>query len=291
MKGSRHAETGKTLRCGGTILTLDRPLVMGIVNATPDSFYEGSRTPAAEDLHRRVEHLLCSGADILDIGGYSTRPGAAEVDSDEEWRRLDMALRTVREVSRDAVISVDTFRAEIARRCVEIHGAAIINDISGGDMDSAMYPAVAELGVAYVLMHTRGTPATMQSLTDYGDVTAEVLSDLAFKADRLRDMGVADVILDPGFGFAKTVEQNFRLLAELEVFAATGMPVLAGLSRKSMIWRSLGITPAESLPGTVALNMAALERGASILRVHDVAEAVQTVSLYMQLRKETGGEC
>ena len=202
-----------------------------------------------------------------------------------------MALRAVREVSRDAVISVDTFRAEIARRSVEEYGVAIINDISGGDMDPAMFATVAELGVAYVLMHTRGTPATMQSLTDYDDVTAEVLSDLAFKSDRLRDMGVADVILDPGFGFAKSVEQNYRLLAELEAFAATGMSVLAGLSRKSMIWRPLGITPSESLPGTVALNMAALERGASILRVHDVAEAVQTVALYMLLKKEGGGEC
>ncbi len=273
-----------TLGCGGRLLTIDRPLVMGIVNSTPDSFFSGSRNADEPAVCRRIEQMLEDGVDILDIGGYSTRPGAPEVSTEEEWRRVELALRAVREVAgEDAVISVDTFRSEIARLSVEEYGADIINDISGGDMDADMYQTVADLKVAYVLMHTRGTPQTMQQLTDYDDVVAEVFSDLLFKADRLRDMGVADIILDPGFGFAKTTEDNFRLLREMEVFARTGMPVLAGLSRKSMIWRSLAITPEESLPGTVALNMAALERGASIIRVHDVREGKQTVQLYLNL--------
>lgn len=273
-----------TLRCGGRLLSIDRPLVMGIVNSTPDSFFSGSRNADEQALCKRVERLIGEGADILDIGGYSTRPGAPEVTPEEEWRRVEMALRAAREVGGDdIVISVDTFRSRIARLSVEEYGADIINDISGGDMDSDMYQTVADFKVAYVLMHTRGTPQSMQQLTDYDDVVAEVYSDLLFKIDRLHDMGVADIIIDPGFGFAKTTEDNFRLLREMEVFTRTGLPVLAGLSRKSMIWRALDITPEESLPGTVALNMTALERGASIIRVHDVREGKETVKLYLKL--------
>ena len=279
-------ETEKSIRIGGSLLELERPLVMAIVNATPDSFWAGSRTPDAEGLRRRVAQCREQGADILDIGGYSTRPGADCVSADEEMKRLATALQAAREVWPEAVISVDTFRASVARECVEQFGVAIINDVSGGTLDPEMYAAVAEMRCAYVLMHMRGTPSDMQQLTDYGDVAADVLSDLMHKASRLRDMGVADIILDPGFGFAKTIEQNYRLLACLEAFADTGMPVLAGLSRKSMIWRKFGITPAESLPATAALNMAALERGADILRVHDVAEGRQVVDMYLELRRE-----
>lgn len=275
-----------TLRCGGSLLVIDRPLVMGIVNSTPDSFYSGSRTTDSRGLEHRIESMIEAGTDIVDIGGCSTRPGSATPDVSTEWQRVELALKAARRVGGDdLVISVDTFRAEIARRGVLDYGVSIINDIGGGDLDDRMFRTVADLRVGYVLMHTRGTPATMNTLTDYDDVVADVLSDLLFKADRLRDMGVADIILDPGFGFAKTADDNYRLLDGLENFARTGMPVLAGLSRKSMIWRMLETTPEESLAGTVALNMAALERGASILRVHDVREAVQCVKLYLKMQR------
>ena len=219
--------------------------------------------------------MVACGVDVLDIGGYSTRPGAADISPAEEWDRLAPALEAIRTEWPSIPVSVDTFRASVAREAVSVWGVEIINDISGGDIDPDMFPTVAELGVAYVLMHMRGTPATMQSLTDYRNVTAEVLEDLARKDARLREMGVADVIIDPGFGFAKNVSQNYELLRNLEAFKALGRPLLVGMSRKSMIWRPLETTPAESLPGTIALHTAALMKGADIIRVHDVAEAVQ----------------
>lgn len=252
---------------------------MGIINATPDSFYPESRTPDAPAIENRALAMLEHGAGMLDVGGYSTRPGAPEVSPDEEFFRLAKALEAIRKVAPDAVISIDTFRADIARRCVEQFGADIINDVGGGTLDPAMAETVAELQVPYVLMHMRGTPATMQTLTDYADVTADIIRDLAFKADALRMLGVADIIIDPGFGFAKTVGQNFRLLRELGEFRRMGMPVLAGLSRKSMIWRALDTSPTEALNGTTVLNTIALLGGADILRVHDVAEAVEAVRL------------
>lgn len=284
-----------SMRVGGRLLEWDRPLVMAIINSTPDSFYEGSRNATESSLRERIVDALSAGADILDLGAYSTRPGAPEVSAEEEWRRLESALKCVRSVVADCapealppfgpVLSVDTFRSVVARRAVEEYGAHIVNDVSGGDLDPEMFATVAALQVPYILMHMRGTPADMQSLTDYSDVTADVISDLALKADRLRDMGVADIIVDPGFGFAKDVEQNYRMLADLSEFKRMGMPVLAGLSRKSMIWRPLGISPSDALPGTIALNMAALERGADILRVHDVAAARQTVDVFTMLQK------
>lgn len=268
-----------SLRTHRGILSLERPRVMGILNVTPDSFYSGSRCPAAEEARQRVAQIRDEGADIIDIGGYSTRPGAPEVTAEEEYSRLCVGLEAVRELWPEAVVSVDTFRADVAAKCVREWGADIVNDVAGGTLDPEMWPAVAELGCAYILMHMRGTPSTMQTLTDYSDVTADVLSDLAFKADKLHAMGVADVIADPGFGFAKTVEQNYRLLDDLEVFRQLGLPLLAALSRKSMIWRPLGITPEESLPGTVALDAVALLKGADLIRVHDVRAAVETVKL------------
>ncbi|MDE7159997.1 MAG: dihydropteroate synthase [Muribaculaceae bacterium] len=276
----------RTYNIRGHLHALDRPVVMGIINVTPDSFYPGSRTPDSDVIRRRAETMRHEGADWLDIGGYSTRPGAQEVSEAEETDRLCRGLEAVREVWPEAVVSVDTFRARVARECVE-RGADIINDISGGTLDPDMWPEVARLKVPYILMHTRGTPATMQSLTDYDDVAADVLSDMMHKVAALRQLGVADIILDPGFGFAKTPEQNYTLLSSLPVFAATGLPLLAGLSRKSMIWRPLGITPAEALPGTIALNAAALLYGADILRVHDVAEARQTADVISLLKKHT----
>ncbi len=265
----------------GSLIDLKEPMVMGIINATPDSFYSGSRTPGREGVRARASRLLAEGAACLDVGGYSSRPGCDDIPASEEWRRLDMALSEIRDVAgNDVAISVDTFRADVALKCVERWGVDIINDISGGMADPEMIRAVAESGAAYVLMHMRGTPQTMTSLTDYDDVTSEVVGALAFRLAELRAAGVADVIVDPGFGFAKTTEQNYQLLDRLEEFRNLECPILAGLSRKSMIWRPLGITPDESLAGTTALNMAALMKGASILRVHDVKEAVQTVELY-----------
>lgn len=273
-----------TLNIRGRLLDLSTPKVMGIVNVTPDSFFARSRTFHREDVARRILQLKEEGADILDFGGCSTRPGAAEVSPDEEYSRLAPALEILKKLWPEVPVSIDTYRASVARRCVEEWKVDIINDIGGGSLDPDMWTTVAELRVAYVLMHTRGTPATMQNLTDYEDVTAEVITELSKKVFELKGLGVCDIIIDPGFGFAKTADQNFILLEELDEFCKMGMPVLAGLSRKSMIWKTLGITPDESLEGTVALNMLALERGASLLRVHDVKAARQLVMLHCRIK-------
>ena len=272
-----------TINIKGRLMDFRIPKVMGIINVTPDSFYSGSRTPGDSEILGRVLQLKEEGADILDLGGYSSRPGAEDVSAEEEYSRLARGLEIVRREWEYVPVSIDTFRASVARRCVEEWGVDIINDISGGTLDPAMWETVADLRVAYVLMHMRGTPATMQELTDYADVTAEVITDLSRKVYELRGLGVNDIIIDPGFGFAKTASQNFRLLNELGEFCRMGMPVLAGLSRKSMIWRTLGITPEESYEGTVALDAIAVDRGADILRVHDVRAARQTVELLSRL--------
>lgn len=271
------------INVGGNLMDFRSPKVMGIVNVTPDSFYGGSRVETAEAVRRRVAEMRRDGADIIDIGGFSSRPGASDVSPEEEYNRLAGGLEAVRIEWPEAIVSVDTFRAEVARRCVEEWNVAIVNDIGGGTLDPDMWNTVAELGVTYVLMHMRGTPATMTGLTDYGDLTAEVLSDLAFKLAELREAGVADVIIDPGFGFAKTVEQNYRLLADLREFRVLGAPLLAGLSRKTMIWKTLGVTADEARDGTIALDTVALMNGADILRVHDVRPAVATIKLLEQL--------
>lgn len=271
------------INVGGNLMDFRSPKVMGIVNVTPDSFYGGSRVETAEAVRRRVAEMRSDGADIIDIGGFSSRPGASDVSPEEEYNRLAGGLEAVRIEWPEAIVSVDTFRAEVARRCVEEWDVAIVNDIGGGTLDPDMWDTVAELGVTYVLMHMRGTPATMTGLSDYGDVTAEVLSDLAFKLAKLREAGVADVIIDPGFGFAKTVEQNYRLLADLREFRVLGAPLLAGLSRKTMIWKTLGVTADEARDGTIALDTVALMNGADILRVHDVRPAAETIKLLEQL--------
>lgn len=280
----------KSINIGGELMSLSTPKVMGIINITPDSFYSGSRTSEREEIAGRVRRHLTDGADIFDIGGYSTRPGCSDVAPDEEYSRLARALEVIREVAPDVPVSVDTFRAEVARRCVEEWGVEIINDVGGGTLDPEMWDTVADLDVAYILMHMRGTPATMVDFTDYNDVVADVLSDLAFKVAALRQKRVRDVIVDPGFGFAKTVEQNYKLLAALDKFHLTGAPVLAGLSRKSMIWRALDIKAEEALNGTTALNTVALLNGADILRVHDVKEAVEAVKLVGMLREAADEE-
>ena len=265
-----------SLKLRDRIVEFDRPQIMGIINVTPDSFYAGSRTGDSVSVARRVEKMIEDGADWIDIGAYSSRPGALEVTAEEEIRRLRLGMEALRKVDSDIFVSVDTFRAEVAGMAVKELGADMINDISGGSLDPDMFAVVAEVGAPYVLMHMRGTPSSMQTMTDYTDVTADVLADLRVKLSRLRAMGVADVVVDPGFGFAKTMEQNYTFMRELEMFGLLDCPVLVGVSRKSMIYRLTEKTPDESLFGTVALNALALERGAAFLRVHDVAAAYDT---------------
>ncbi len=258
----------------GRLLYFRRPWIMGILNVTSDSFYAGCRVEDDNDITARVIAIRDEGADCIDIGACSTRPGAEPVEAEVELRRLLNAIGIVRREWPDAIISIDTFRASIARRCVEA-GADIINDISGGSLDEAMFDTVAELKVPYILMHMRGTPASMSRLTQYDNVVADVITELAYSVRKLRERGVCDIIVDPGFGFAKDAAQNYKLLASLDEICKIGLPVLVGISRKSMIWRPLGITPEDALPGSIALNTYSILHGASILRVHDVAEAVQ----------------
>lgn len=260
------------------------PKVMGIINVTPDSFYEGSRTPDPEAIRCRVLKMIEEGVDIIDIGGLSTRPGSEEISVDEEYSRLAHALEIIRKDDVDVPISIDTYRAGVAHRCVEQWGVEIINDIGGGTLDADMWQTIADLDVAYILMHTKGTPATMQRLAEYEDVVSQVLSDIAFKVAALRQLKVSNVIVDPGFGFAKTTEQNYELLKSLDCFHLAGAPVLAGISRKSMIWKPLGVSPADALNGTSVLNTLALLNGADILRVHDVKEAKEAVKLIAQYK-------
>ncbi|MEZ3577972.1 MAG: dihydropteroate synthase [Muribaculaceae bacterium] len=273
-----------TLNLRGRLAEYSRPVVMGVLNVTPDSFYSGSRAQTHADITRRARQLVADGADMLDIGAYSSRPGADDVSADEELRRLEAGLSAVREaVGYDIPVSVDTFRADVARRAVE-WGADIINDISGGLLDEGMFETVADLHVPYILMHMRGTPATMQTMTDYTDVVADVIGELSHKLSRLEELGVADVIIDPGFGFAKTLDQNYRLLSQLDAFAILGRPVLAGMSRKSMLTRLLGIDATEALVPTAIVGALALERGAAILRVHDPREAAQAIAIVEKLK-------
>jgi len=270
-----------SLMLRGSRKEFDRPLVMGILNATPDSFYAGCRASDDEAIAARVREIVGQGGDIIDIGAYSTRPGASDVDAAEELNRLTRAMAVVKREAPDAIISVDTFRAGVARAAVEELGVDIVNDVSGGQLDEAMFSTVASLGVPYILMHMRGTPATMQQFTEYDDVTSDVVAFLAERIAALRDMGAGDIIADPGFGFSKTLEQNYEMLAGIEQFHTLGVPLLVGVSRKSMIYRLLGTTPAEALNGTTVVNALALAAGAHILRVHDVREAVETRKIVM----------
>ncbi|HSI91604.1 MAG TPA: dihydropteroate synthase [Adhaeribacter sp.] len=257
------------------------PVVMGILNVTPDSFFAGSRTFSEKTVLQRAEKLLSEGAAILDIGGYSSRPGATDIPAAEEKNRIVPAIKSIVQEFPDAIISADTFRADVAEAAVGA-GAAIINDISGGTLDGKMFATTAALQVPYILMHMRGTPQTMQQLTQYQALLPEMLAYFAGKVAALRALGVNDIIIDPGFGFAKTVEQNYQVLQNLEAFRMLALPLLAGMSRKSMTYKTLGIAPEEALNGTTALNMLALTKGAKLLRVHDVKEAVQTIKLFIK---------
>ena len=255
---------------------------MGIVNVTPDSFYDGGKYKSASAVLQQVEHMLEQGATFIDIGGYSTRPGADELTLDEEKKRVLPIIEQVNERFPDACLSIDTFNAPVARAAVEA-GAHLINDVSGGNLDGQMFNTVADLKVPYVLMHMRGTPQTMKTLTQYDNLVNDIAGELQQKISQLQALDVTDIIIDPGFGFAKTIDQNFELLRQLSLFQLLELPLLAGLSRKSMIYKRLKITSDEALNGTTALNMVALVNGASILRVHDVREAMQTVELYKQI--------
>lgn len=273
-----------TLNIRGRLVTFDRPAVMGILNVTPDSFFSGSRAMSAYDIERRVETMLTQGVDIIDIGACSTRPGADPVSDDEETARLSRGMEIVHRLAPDIPVSVDTFRASVARRAVTTMGCDIVNDVSGGTLDDNMVATVADLHCPYILMHMRGTPTTMQTLTEYGDdVTATVISELQRQVRRFEQAGVADIIIDPGFGFAKTVDQNYAVMAGLRRFAIFGRPVLVGISRKSMITKALCIRADEALEATTALNAYALDRGADILRVHDVAAARQAVDIHVRI--------
>ena len=270
-----------TMNLRGKLVELRRPWVMGILNVTPDSFYADSRTPMAEPerIAQRVHQMLAEGADIIDVGAYSSRPGADDISPLEEMHRLEVALSTVREVAPEVYVSVDTFRSEVARQCVEHFGVDLINDISGGVLDRAMPKVVARLGVPYIIMHMKGNPETMQTAPEYQDVVAEVLEFLARQQQRFFDAGGKDVIIDPGFGIGKTLQHNYRLMDRLEDFHELHAPLLVGVSRKSMIYKLLEMTPQEALNGTTVLHTIAMMKGAHILRVHDVQAAVEARTL------------
>ncbi|HRZ98661.1 MAG TPA: dihydropteroate synthase [Paludibacter sp.] len=270
------------IKLNNRLIDLSTPIVMGIANLTPDSFFWGNRLTSDAAILKCVEKIIENGGTIIDIGGHSTRPGAEMISTEEEIKRLSYGIEVILKKFPDAIVSVDTFRSSVARHMVANYKVAMINDVSGGALDNLMFETIADLKVAYVLMHSRGNPGTMQQLTDYDNVVSEVLQFLEKRLAQLHLLGVNDVVVDPGFGFAKTLDQNYRLLNELSYFQELNVPILAGISRKSMISKLLGTDAANSLNGTTAVNMLALLGGASILRVHDVKEAVETIKIYQQ---------
>lgn len=272
-----------TLQFKGRLFLIDKPLIMGILNLTPDSFFTGSRIQTSRDaILDRAAKMIGEGVDILDLGGYSTRPGALEITEEEEFRRVIPAIEWISEKYPSVLISIDTFRSTVAKSAVEA-GAHLVNDISAGNLDSKMIETVGTLGVPYIAMHLNGNPQTMQQKTNYSDVLVQILNYFSETLAKCKAHGIRDVIIDPGFGFAKTLEQNYWILRNLSSFKALSLPLLVGLSRKSMIYKALGVTPEEALNGSTALHMYALSNGANILRVHDVKEAKETLNLYQQL--------
>ena len=272
-----------TINVGGKLMDLSEPQVMGILNITPDSFYSESRKNTEEEIAGRVNAILAEGGSIIDVGAYSSRPGADNISAEEEKDRLRGALQILRRTAPEAVVSVDTFRADVARMCVEEYGVQIINDISGGQLDPQMFETVAALGVPYVLMHMKGNPQTMQQEPHYEDLLTEMLQYFGSKVQRLHELGVKDIILDPGFGFAKTMDHNYELMNRLQDLSVLELPILVGVSRKSMIYKLLDSTPEGALNGTSVLNTLALLKGASILRVHDVKAAVEVVQIVKKM--------
>lgn len=277
-------EKPRYINVGGKLLDLNIPKVMGILNITPDSFYKGSRYNSDKEILSAAARMIEEGADILDVGGYSSRPGAKDISQKEEADRVLKAIKIISREFPDAIISVDTFKSDIAREAIVGCGAHIINDISGGEIDTEMYSVVEKLNVPYIMMHMRGDPRSMQNDPIYDDIVADLLKWFGERIYRLQSVGVKDIIIDPGFGFGKTIDHNYDLLRRLGDFSITGLPLLVGVSRKSMIWKTLGVTADEGLNGTSVLNAVALTNGADILRVHDVKEAVETIRLIMKLR-------
>ena len=268
------------INCKGTLIDLSQPRVMGILNCTPDSFYDGGKYKDETEFLRQAERLLSEGADFIDIGAYSSKPNADFVTEQEELKRIAPVVELILKHFPETLISIDTFRAEVAKACVAA-GAAMINDISAGLLDEKMLETVGQLKVPYIMMHMRGTPNTMTKLTQYDDIVKEMLFYFSERIEAARSYGINDIIIDPGFGFAKTLQQNYEVMQKLELFKMVGLPILAGVSRKSMIYKLLGITPQEALNGTTVLNTVALTKGANILRVHDVKEAVETIKIMM----------
>ena len=281
-----HMETNnfRTINVNGQLMELQSPQVMGILNITPDSFYAGSRKQTEADILSRTRQILEEGASIIDIGAYSSRPNAEHISPDDEMQRLRTALHLINRDFPDAVISIDTFRADVARMCVEEYGAAIINDISAGQMDEQMFTTIAQLGVPYIIMHMQGTPQDMQTNPHYENLMKEVFFYFSEKVQKLRDLGVKDIILDPGFGFGKTLEHNYQLMNHLEEFSVFDLPLLVGISRKSMIYKLLESTPEEALNGTSILNTIALLKGANFLRVHDVKAATEAIAIVQKMK-------
>ena len=272
------------INANGKLMDLSEPQVMGILNVTPDSFYAGSRGVTNGYILDRCQQILDEGASIIDIGAYSSRPNAQHISAEEEMSRLRTGLELIRKNHPEAIVSVDTFRADIARMCVEEYGVAIINDISAGNMDEQMFPTIARLGVPYIIMHMKGTPQNMQENPQYDHFLKEIFYYFSEKVQKLRDLGAKDIIIDPGFGFGKTIEHNYELMNHLEEFHLFELPILVGISRKSMIYKLLGSNPEEALNGTTALNTIALTKGAHILRVHDVKEAVECVKIVQKMK-------
>ena len=277
-------KTPRYINVNGRLMDLSEPQVMGILNVTPDSFYAGSRMETEKDIINRVHQMTCEGASILDIGAYSSRPDAEHISAEEEMNRLRTGLDLVRKHQPEAVVSVDTFRADVAKMCVEEYGVAIINDISAGHMDPAMFETIAKLSVPYIMMHMQGTPQDMQMNPHYDNLLKEVFLYFAERVQKLRDLGAKDIIIDPGFGFGKTLEHNYELMNHLDEFQLFELPLLVGISRKSMIYKLLGTTPEEALNGTTVLNTLALMKGANILRVHDVKAAKEAVTLVEKMK-------
>lgn len=273
-----------TINCNGRLIDLSEPKIMAILNTTPNSFYDGGSHSTIDLILAKVDEFIQAGAEIIDIGGYSTKPGAEEVSEEEEIARTIPVIEKIMEKYPDLILSIDTFRGNVARAAIKA-GASIINDVSGFELDPEMLPAIAELKVPYILMHMKGTPQTMQDDPQYDDITLEVNQYFSEKIARLRELKINDIILDPGFGFAKTIEHNYELFSKMEVLGFGQYPLLVGISRKSMIYKYFGISPQEALNGTTALNMVALQKGAKILRVHDVKEAVETLKIFQLLNK------
>ena len=271
------------INCKGTLIDLSQPKVMGVINITPDSFYSDSRSNTEKEILLSAEKMLNEGATFLDLGAYSSRPGADDISIEEELSRMIPAIETILQEFPEALLSIDTFRAEVAEKSI-LQGAALINDISAGKLDKKMLPVIAKYQVPYMMMHMKGTPQTMKNLNQYEDITAEVLFYFSERINAARMLGINDIIVDPGFGFAKNIGQNFELFSNLELFNSLDCPLLVGISRKSMIWKTLETTAQEALNGTSVLNTAALLKGANILRVHDVKEAVECIKLTRELK-------